>query len=464
MNDVNSATYRGGIAYVADAGALNAIAFTQTTRALIALVDGASFVVKVLATNTISGVTLNANGLGAKTVFRQNGAVLVAGDLVAGQLYEFVYNSTLAGGAWQLIGIVSITSPASSITYTALYPFAANGATIQAALDQFNGAGPWSGFRNIAVNGGIDIDQVHVGAVNTVTAGATFPAPGLGYVVDGFYAWCTGANVTAQQVAGIGPTSANNLLQINGAASVTGAFVGQKFESVSTNHINGSVIFSVALASTLITSVTWTAYAPGATDNWTTRSVLATGVFTINSTLTTKFVRIDTLGSAVNSGFSIELSFGALTSGNVQLGEFSVTQCAASQVIVSVDKFEKIPFEIQLIRCQRFYEQSFAYGTAPAQNAGVANAASFAQTVVAGAAHRGQFVACQTKKRNNSSTLVTYNTNAANTSVRNQQRSLDVAPANILVYDNGFVFTINGVAGSIAGDQNTFHWSLDCRL
>lgn len=52
-------------------------------------------------------------------------------------------------------------------------------------------------FRNKIINGAMLVDQRNAGVAQTITAGAV-----LAYTVDRFYAFCTGANVTGQQVAG----------------------------------------------------------------------------------------------------------------------------------------------------------------------------------------------------------------------------------------------------------------------
>ena len=55
------------------------------------------------------------------------------------------------------------------------------------------------GFKNRIINGAMMIDQRNAGASQTFTAAAA-----LAYSVDRWYGYCTGANVTGQQVAGSG--------------------------------------------------------------------------------------------------------------------------------------------------------------------------------------------------------------------------------------------------------------------
>lgn len=81
-------------------------------------------------TNTVSS-TLNVNSLGAKTIYKQNGETLVAGDLRENCVYGFRYNASLGSGAggWQVFTplgnanrFVTTTGSANAYVYT-------NGAT-----------------------------------------------------------------------------------------------------------------------------------------------------------------------------------------------------------------------------------------------------------------------------------------------------------------------------------------------
>jgi len=58
-----------------------------------ALVDGMGISAKINATNT-GAVTINPNSLGVIPVKNPDGTALIAGDLVAGGIYSFKYNST----------------------------------------------------------------------------------------------------------------------------------------------------------------------------------------------------------------------------------------------------------------------------------------------------------------------------------------------------------------------------------
>ncbi|NBT48732.1 MAG: hypothetical protein EBT07_13110 [Actinobacteria bacterium] len=205
----------------------------------------------------------------------------------------------------------------------------------------------YTGFRNCIVNGDMRVDQRNSGASQTFTAGAA-----LAYCVDRFYGYCTGANVTGQRVAG---TASNEFVyRFTGAASVTAIGFGTRLEATNTIDLAGSTAtLSVQLANSLLTTVTWTAFYANTADAFgtlasPTRTQIATGTFTVNSTLTTYSTQIS-IPSSATTGIEIVFTVGAQTSGtwtidNVQLEAGS-----------SATAFERRPYGTELALCQRYY-------------------------------------------------------------------------------------------------------------
>ena len=111
----------------------------------------------------------------------------------------------------------------------------------------------YDGFKNRIINGQMQIAQRATSA--TITAASTIAA---GYLtVDRFYVYCTGANVTAAQVAGSGATK--NRLQITGAASVTAVGIGQRIEQLNSYDLAGSIAtLSLDISNSLLTTATQT--------------------------------------------------------------------------------------------------------------------------------------------------------------------------------------------------------------
>jgi len=211
---------------------------------------------------------------------------------------------------------------------------------------------PSSSFlRNRIINGNMYIAQRATSA--TVTAGTGVPTASTGYpAVDRFFAYSTGANVTAAQVSGSG--SNRNLFRITGAASVTAVGVGQRIEAVNSYDLAGQTCtLSVDLANSLLTTVTWTANYATTTDTFGTISTptttqIATGTFTVTSTLTRYSVNIS-VPAAATTGVEILLTVGAQTSGTWDIGNVQFEAGTAAT------PFERRQFGQELYLCQRYY-------------------------------------------------------------------------------------------------------------
>ena len=211
-----------------------------------------------------------------------------------------------------------------------------------------------SGTRNRIINGNMYIAQRATSA--TVTAGTAVPASSTGYpCIDRFFAYCTGANVTAAQVSGSG--SNRNLFRITGAASVTAVGIGQRIETLNSIDLAGQTCtLSVDLSNSLLTTVTWTASYATTTDTFgtigtPTKTQIATGAFTVSSTLTRYSVNI-AVPAAATTGIEILFTVGAQTSGTWEVGN---VQFEAGPFATP---FERRSFGQELALCQRYYQTS----------------------------------------------------------------------------------------------------------
>jgi hypothetical protein len=235
---------------------------------------------------------------------------------------------------------------------------AISGTTGITLAGQFDSASTF-GFKNRIINGQMQIAQRATSA--TITAGSTIAA---GYsTVDRFYVYCTGANVTAAQVAGSGST--RNRLQITGAASVTAVGIGQRIEALNSYDMASSTAtLSVDISNSLLTTVTWTAYYANTTDTFgtlasPTRTQIATGTFTVTSTLTRYSTQIS-IPAAATTGIEVVFTVGAQTSGTWVIGN---VQLEESSIATSFD-YRSYPTELAM--CQRYYEKSYNTDVAPA--------------------------------------------------------------------------------------------------
>jgi hypothetical protein len=206
-----------------------------------------------------------------------------------------------------------------------------------------------AGLRNRFINGGMAVDQRNAGAAQTITAAAA-----LAYTVDRWYAYCTGANVTGQRVAGAGTTQFR--YRFTGAASVTKIGFAQRIEAANSFDLNGrAVVVGVELANSLLTTVTWQAWYANTADTFgtlaaPTRTSIGSGTITVNATATRYHIPI-TLPAAATTGIEIEFSVAAQTSGTWTIGEAQLVPGSANELWR-----EQRPIGLELALCQRYYE------------------------------------------------------------------------------------------------------------
>jgi len=122
--NVNAAALNGSVMYAVDTGTTNAFVITLT-EAPAAYVTGAVYRFKA-ASNVTGPSTINVNGLGAKTLKKMSGGILLdtAGqDIVAGQMVELFYDGTVM----QVLGAPA-PSPTPSLQQVATVGATYNGA------------------------------------------------------------------------------------------------------------------------------------------------------------------------------------------------------------------------------------------------------------------------------------------------------------------------------------------------
>jgi hypothetical protein len=297
----------------------------------------------------------------------------------------------------------------------------------------------FTGFRNRIINGDMRIDQRNAGASQTFTAAAA-----LAYSVDRFYGYCTGANVTGQRVAGTAPNEF--VYRFTGAASVTAIGFGTRLEATNTTDLAGSTAtLSVQLANSLLTTVTWTAYYANTADAFgtlasPTRTQIATGTFTVTSTLTTYSAQIS-VPSAATTGIEIVFTVGAQTSGtwtidNVQLEAGS-----------TATEFERRPYGTELMLCQRYFEKSAGQSTsisASSQNTLIANVPS---TSIANGVYYYNAKFAVTKRTSATVTTYPYTTPSNTTRLSNDNGTDFGANSGNVGIATDSMFAINNLSG-----------------
>lgn len=206
-----------------------------------------------------------------------------------------------------------------------------------------------SGMRNLFINASMLVDQRNNGASQTFTAAAA-----LAYSVDRWYGYCTGANITgAQYSVGSGQYG----YRFTGATSNTAVGFGQRIEGANAyNMVNQQVTLSCSLASSSLTTVTWTAYYANTLNTFgtlasPTRTQIATGTFTISSTLTRYQATFNAGANAMN-GVEIVFTTGALTAANTLT--FVRPQLELGAV---ASTFEVRPYSLEAALCDWYYQR-----------------------------------------------------------------------------------------------------------
>jgi len=214
----------------------------------------------------------------------------------------------------------------------------------------------YNGFKNRIINGGMAVDQRNAGASQTITA-----ASALAYTVDRWYAYCTGANVTGQQITGA-YTSSQYRYQFTGAASVTAIGFGQRIEAKNCFDLaNTTATLSCYISNSLLTTVTWTAYYANTADTFgslasPTVTSIATGTFTVSSTRT-QYIASISIPSAATTGIQIVFTVGAQISGTWVIDSVQLEKGSTAT------SFDYRPYGTELALCQRYFEKSYDIGT-----------------------------------------------------------------------------------------------------
>jgi hypothetical protein len=119
-------------------------------------------------------------------------------------------------------------------------------------------------------------------------------------------------------------------------------------------------------------------------------------------------------------------------------------------------------FADELRRCMRYFQKSFAYGTTPAQNAGVDRAYYSLATQNGALTQHGQRFLWPVEFRA-VPLVTTYNPAAANSSARNTAAAQDCVIATARD-EKGMVFVFTGSAGTLIGHAIQVHWTADTEV
>lgn len=207
-------------------------------------------------------------------------------------------------------------------------------------VQSING-GQIAGNRNRIINGKMEIDQRNNGAAQTINNTTA-------YALDRWYVNFTGGAGTVQRVTGSGEFA--NAMRLTGNAAITSALFGQKIESFNISDLAGkTVTVRARLSSSVLTSITWTARHPGARDDYSSVTSIASGSISINTTPTDYLFQV-ALPAGVANGLEIYFITGSFTSGTLDV---TGVQVELGNVATS---FEHRIYSNELAMCQWYFE------------------------------------------------------------------------------------------------------------
>lgn len=222
--------------------------------------------------------------------------------------------------------------------------------------------------RNLLKNPNFAIIQ---GAASGSLANSTaLPTASLGY--PGETEWIAAA---AGGTPAYAFSAANGNVTFTGAASTTNIYFAQRIESIDVVRLANklsTLTFSAEISNSLLTSVTWEVFRPTTSDDLhgtigaPTQTLIASGTFTVTSTLT-RYSASFTLPALASRGLEVRLRVDAQTSGTWVVARLQLEEGGAPTA------FNCEGFSVEVLRCKRYYIRMSDYLYAYFASAGILN-------------------------------------------------------------------------------------------
>ena len=204
-------------------------------------------------------------------------------------------------------------------------------------------------------------------ASGTLANSLALPTASLGYL--GETEWCIAASGGTPAYTF---SAVDESVTFTGAASTTAIYLLQRLESRDTNRLkNKTVTFSCEISNSLLTSVTWEVFRPTTTNDThgtiatPTQTLIASGTFTVNSTLT-RYSATFALPDLASRGLEVRLRVGAQTSGTWVISRLQLEEGSTATGFNCGD------YPNESLRCLRY----FYSGIPPAKGVSYATTAN----------------------------------------------------------------------------------------
>lgn len=184
----------------------------------------------------------------------------------------------------------------------------------------------------------------------------------------------------------------------------------------------------------------------------------ATTLATLTQTLTGTLTRYSLAVPCDTSTNQIGVRFAWTPSGVAGADDSVTLEEVQLEVASAATDFERVPFAETLARCQRYYEKSFDYVTAPQQNLGLGTREYYRPAIRAGATSQGTWTIPYIVRKRTTATVTTYNPAAANSAMRDSTASADCTVDSTAYAPCWFLLGITGNASTAVGNDLCIHW------
>jgi len=201
--------------------------------------------------------------------------------------------------------------------------------------------------------------QVIQGTASGTLANSTaLPTASLGYLGETEWGIAAAGGTPAYAFS-----SANESVTFTGAASTTAIYLLQRLESRDITTLANklaTITFSAEISNSLLTSVIWEVFRPTTTADThgtigtPTQTLIASGTFTVNSTLT-KYSATFTLPALAANGLEVRLRVGAQTSGTWVVSRLQLEEGSVATNFICDD------YLTELNQCQRYFRRLSDY-------------------------------------------------------------------------------------------------------
>jgi hypothetical protein len=229
-------TVSGGSGSIPHGTASGTDTYTVTISGVTAYNDGDAFLVRFTTGNT-TGCTLNINGLGARTLYRNNDGVLIGGDIVNGAEMLCVYNSTTSG--FQTIGtapntLISYVTNADSVTITkgqAVYAFGGQGDRLTVKLANNSSDATSAQTVGLVISTSIGVNQKGLIMVNGLLDGLSILPTATWSDGDAVYLGATAGSITK-----VKPVAPNHLVYLGFVTTASNGAAGRMYVRVQNGY------------------------------------------------------------------------------------------------------------------------------------------------------------------------------------------------------------------------------------